>query len=136
VAPFGGLALLAFALVPLPPEASATEVLAAQGLTAVIFAAVVFMPWSRVPRWLEVVPLLLYVVVVGLLRDAEGGASSGVSPLVLIPLMWVALYSSRAQLAVVIAAIAALFVVPVVFFDSARYPGLSGRGRSCGRPPR
>jgi len=123
VAPFGGLALLAFALVPLPPEASATEVLAAQGLTAVIFAAVVFMPWSRVPRWLEVVPLLLYVVVVGLLRDAEGGASSGVSPLVLIPLMWVALYSSRAQLAVVIAAIAALFVVPVVFFDSARYPG-------------
>lgn len=122
VAPFAGLALLAFALAPLPPEASAADLLAAQALTAAIFAAVAFVPWARFPRLLEVLPPLFYVVVVALIREAEGGASSGVSPLVLIPLMWVALYGTRAQLALVIAAIGALFVVPVIFFDSGRYP--------------
>jgi diguanylate cyclase (GGDEF)-like protein len=121
VAPFAAVALLAFALSPLPPTADSGEVTAALVLTAVIFAVVSRSPWRRLPAWAQALPPIAYFVVIALLRDAEGGAASEVSPLVLLPVFWLALYGTRAQLGVAIASVAVFFVVPPAL-DPGQYP--------------
>ena len=101
VAPFAAAACLAFALVPLlPPEEHATGLLAAAFLTGLIFASGGLMPWQRMPGYFQAIPPISYFAVIALLRHAEGGAVSGYGPLVLLPIVWLALYGTRGQLAV------------------------------------
>src|SRR5436305_4730385 len=54
--------------------------------------------WGRLPGWTEALPALLFFVVVVLLRHGAGGTASGFSPLVLLPIVWLALYGTRPQL--------------------------------------
>lgn len=122
-APFALAAIVAFPLTYLPPERPRErEMLAAIALTGLLVAIIGLVPWNRTPRWTRLVPSLIYLGVVALLRDAEGGTASGYGPLVLLPLFWTALYGTRAQLAVVLVGIAALFAVPVLTVGGPEYP--------------
>jgi hypothetical protein len=84
-------------------------------------------PWSRLPSWAEAVPPLAYLVVVALLRQAEGGATSGYAPLVFLPIVWLALYGSRAQLLWGAAAATAVLMVPIVAVGPPDYPASEWR---------
>lgn len=122
-APFALAAIAAFPLTYLPPERPRErEMLAAIALTSLLVAIIGLVPWNRTPRWTRLVPSLIYLGVVALLRDAEGGTASGYGPLVLLPLFWTALYGTRVQLAVVLVGIAALFAVPVLTVGGPEYP--------------
>jgi diguanylate cyclase (GGDEF)-like protein len=64
-----------------------------------------------------------YLGIVALLREAGGGNASGLGPLVLVPVIWFAMYRGRRDLAVVIAGAALVYWVPIVLTSGdERYP--------------
>ena len=128
VLPFAGTTLLAFALVPLPPAESRPLALAlAASLTAAILIAAFLAPWDRLPAWVQALPPLAYLPVVALLRDAEGGGASGYAPLVLLPAIWLALYRSKAELAIAIALTALSLSLPILLIGAPLYPASEWR---------
>ncbi len=109
VAPFAGIAVLAeasLALVPGPaPAAVAVSVVL---LLAV--AAAFSLPWERLPGRLSVLMPLAYTGSVLALILAAGSAS-GVGIVILVPLIWTALFHRRWESACVVAAVVAVMVV-------------------------
>jgi diguanylate cyclase (GGDEF)-like protein len=64
---------------------------------------------------------------VALLRHAEGGARSGFAPLLLLPVVWLALYSGRAPLSAAIVLMGATITGPVLFIGGFDYPASEWR---------
>jgi diguanylate cyclase (GGDEF)-like protein len=113
----------AFALTPLQPYGPRPyEILIAVGVAGAIVAAVVLVPWKRLPRFAQSVPALGFFGVVVLLSDAGGGAASGYAPLVFLPVVWIALYGRRWELVLAIAGVAATFLGPLVQTRGMNYP--------------
>ena len=123
--PFAAVGLVVPLLAALPPQPEKwAYVWIAAGLTVVIAAAGVFVPWSRVPRSVYVLPPLAYFVVVALLRQANDGSVSGYAPLALLPVVWIALNLGRTQVAIGVVAGTAVFVLPFLVGDPEQYgPG-------------
>jgi diguanylate cyclase (GGDEF)-like protein len=67
-------------------------------------------------------PSFLFLLSAALLRHGVGGASAGVGVVTLLPVTATALHGTRRQLALVIAGVAAYFVVPVVLVGGEQYP--------------
>jgi len=61
-------------------------------------------------------------VLVALLVDVDGGSGSAFAPLVLLPVVWLALNGTRGQLLAGILGAVAVFIVPIVWLGSPRYP--------------
>jgi diguanylate cyclase (GGDEF)-like protein len=123
ITPFASAACLAFALVPLPPSGEhPVALLAAAMATVLVIGSALFVPWQRLPDWTQAVPPIAYFLAIGFLRHAEGGAASGYGTLVLLPLVWLALYGSRGQLAVALALMVVMFVVPILLVGPPLYP--------------
>lgn len=76
-----------------------------------ITAALVVCPWDRMPGWATVVVPFAYTASVMMLILAAGGEASGVGILILIPIVWTALYHRRWESAVVLAAVVAVEIV-------------------------
>jgi diguanylate cyclase (GGDEF)-like protein len=87
----------------------------------------VLAPWERIPPRGQLVPLIGALVAVGLLRDATGGAGGGLGVLVLLPVVWVALYGDRLQLGVVGLGTALVWVYPLVLVGAPKYPATGWR---------
>ena len=122
-APFLAAMILGFAALRLPAQVrDQAEILAAAGLNVVLILAILVLPWHRLPRFADVLPPLAYMIVVALLRDALGGASSGYSTLLILPVLWVALHGTRTQLAIGVLGVAVLLGVPVLTLGSPEYP--------------
>jgi hypothetical protein len=120
-APFLLAITAAFALTPMQPYGSrAHEILYAVAVASAIVAAVVFVPWNRLPRFAQSAPALGFFGVVALLSGAGGGPSSVYAPLVFLPVVWIALYGERWELGFAIMGVAATFLGPLV--RSAHYP--------------
>jgi diguanylate cyclase (GGDEF)-like protein len=75
------------------------------GLSALI---TVLFPWDRLPRYFRALPPLAYIGVIALMRMGTEAATSTYLPLLLLPLVWLALYGTRGQLIVGFAAAAAV----------------------------
>jgi len=106
------MGLLVFAL-PHTPDADLGILLRAAALTAVTVTATAVLPWNRLPTALQAAPPVLYVVVAFLLGEATGGANSVYEQLVLLPVLWLAVYGSALELALGLFAVAAVLVLPV-----------------------
>ena len=129
VAPFAGAAIIAVVLVLLPSTSSDGSMLtAAAALTAVVIAAALLVPWARLPPWCQAAVPLTFFAVVALLRQAGGGATSGYSPLVMLPILWLAIYGSRVQLGFAIVATGATFLAPQILVGPPLYPSTGWRG--------
>jgi diguanylate cyclase (GGDEF)-like protein len=121
-APFAAAAAVPY-LLPLPGATWAVPALLASiALTLAVTAALVLCPWERWPDWAALAPALAYLIAVALLRDAGGGNSSGVGPMVLLPVMWLALHSTRRVLAAVLVAVPLVYWLPLLVEGGARYP--------------
>ena len=121
VRPFAAAALVGLisALVlPSHPDQMAVGL----ALSAATVGAALLVPWRRLPAWAELGVPLLYLAAVGYLRFGAGGGESGMSVLVLVPIVWTALYGSRGQLHAVIAAAAATIILPIVVVGPPLYP--------------
>lgn len=129
VAPFAAASIIALVLVLLPPSSSDRFVLAeAAVLTTIVIAAALLVPWVRLPAWCQATIPLTFFAVVALLRQAGGGATSGYAPLVMLPVLWLAIYGSRTQFRLAIAAMAATFLGPLILVGPPLYPGAGWRG--------
>lgn len=114
-APFLLAIAVAFALTPLQPyDGDPNKILFAVAVASGIVAAVALLPWARLPRFAQSVPALAFFGVVALLGEAGGGATSGYGPLVILPVVWVALYGERWELALALTGVAATFFGPLV----------------------
>jgi hypothetical protein len=116
-APFVLATVLAFALVPLTTP-TRFGVYAAAAVLAVL-VGVLHIVLGATAR---VVPPLVFLLAASLLREAGGGTSSGVGSLALLPVFWVALHGTRRQLAVVLAAVGAYYLVPIFVVGGEAYP--------------
>jgi diguanylate cyclase (GGDEF)-like protein len=123
LAPFALMTLLALVLASPGSNARAVwEVRAAGAVTLVLVVVGFAVPWRRLPGWTHPTVPLVYFAVIALLRDANGGAASGYGPLCVMPVFWVALFGTRRQLGVALAAVVAVFTVPIILSGGARYP--------------
>lgn len=120
--PFGMGAAVGIASLLLPPSPQVAPALAAIALTLAVVAAAVFVPWHRLPPWAEAGPAFAYFGVVALLRHAQGGASSGYSPMLMLPFFWLALHCRRVQLLSGVVAAAAALAVPILVVGAPEYP--------------
>jgi diguanylate cyclase (GGDEF)-like protein len=98
--PFAAALSLAFASLPFVRITDVGLVIAAGGVAAVVSAAVLWMPWKMLPAHLNAGPPLALVLVTFLLREGTGGLGDPVDyePLLILPVLWLALYGSRAEL--------------------------------------
>jgi diguanylate cyclase (GGDEF)-like protein len=104
-------AFLPFALLWLPPAhwQKAPLILAAVASLAIVAAAATA-PWKRLPGWTPSLLAFAYLAVVVLLRAA--GGPSGVAPMALLPVFWVAVCGTRPLLWLMLAAVAVVFGLP------------------------
>ena len=124
VAPFAALAMVAFASVPLPilhPQ-SDPRVTLALALTIGIGAVCLLTASHGLPETVQALPALSYFAVVALMRDADGGAASSFGPLVLLPVVWLALYGTRRELIASIFLVATVFAAPMLILGDPSYP--------------
>lgn len=129
VLPFAATCLLAFAATALWMKGTDWPLVAAAGVVAaVITLAAATAPWSRGVR--RALPLLPFAVdgVLGLLRQAEGGSTSGYAPLAIIVVIWVGLTEGKKAVAAATACTTALFAVPIMVVGSPLYPSNAWRG--------
>ena len=122
--PFVAVALVAVLLeLSTVTESASRIVLVAAGASMLLVPlAAVIVPWGRLPAWCEAVLPIGFFVVVALMRQARGGAAAGYTPLVMLPVIWLALYGSRRQLALAVAAMAVILMGPMILIGPPLYP--------------
>lgn len=86
-------------------------------LTTMTLVAMLVIPWHRLPGAVQVGPALAFVLVALLIRQATGGAESIFAQLVLIPILWLAVYGTVPEIAsgvatVALAMLSALLLTP------------------------
>ncbi len=122
VGPFALILLLAFLLAPVGDVESWWETVAAALLVVVMGVAIWALPWDRLPRAAQAVPPFAVFAVIALLRESHGGAGSGYAPLVLLPVLWFALYGTRTEVLAAVVGVAVTLGLPLVLADDALYP--------------
>jgi signal transduction histidine kinase len=112
VAPFAAVVVLAEASLALPAGGRMSPWAAVASIVLLLAMPGAFLlPWPRLPAWMPVlVPLIGTGWVLALLL-ADGGAHVGLAPIVLVPVLWTALFHRRWESACVVAAIAVVEVV-------------------------
>ena len=121
MAPFAAVAVLAEASLLLPSGHESGWAVLASVLLLLLAAVGFLLPWGRLPRWMTVLVPLAYTGSV-LALDLAAGSTSGVGIVILIPLVWTALFHRRWESACVVAAVVAtgviISVVPVAVPDA------------------
>ena len=109
-----GVPAIAGYLIALVPAGSSPEtkwMAAAGALLALAALITVLFPWGRLPGYFRALPPLAYIGVIALMRMGTEGSTATYIPLLLLPLVWLALYGTRGQLIVgFVAAAAVLFL--------------------------
>jgi diguanylate cyclase (GGDEF)-like protein len=83
-------------------------------LAALTVAAIIFVPWDRLPSIVHRALPFVYLLVAVLARQATGGADSTfVAQLALLPVLWVAVYGTVLELGVTLTGTAAALAIPL-----------------------
>ncbi len=110
VAPFAAIAILAEASLALPPGPTSAGAVVASAALLLAAGALFGAPWSRLATWMPVlVPLVYTGSVLALILAA--GSTSGVGIVILIPLVWTALFHRRWESACMVVAIVVVEVI-------------------------
>jgi diguanylate cyclase (GGDEF)-like protein len=95
------------------PPGNTGGLLQASTLAVLTVAAIILVPWDRLPSVLHRGLPFVYLVVAFLARQATGGADSTFAQLALLPILWVAVYGSVLELGVTVAGTAVALVIPL-----------------------
>ncbi len=111
VVPFAVVAVLAEVSLALPePGVQSTPAVIASIVLLLAVAGLWALPWRRLPAWATVlIPLTYTGSVLALILAA--GATAGVGIIILVPLVWAALFHQHWESACVVAAIVAVEVI-------------------------
>jgi diguanylate cyclase (GGDEF)-like protein/PAS domain S-box-containing protein len=104
------------------PPTNATAFLIGTILGCLCIPIAMFVPWKRLPKVAEVVVPALDVVAIAFLRGATGGHQSGYSVLMLLAVLWVALYGTGRQIAITVLIIFLALAIPLVAIGGPAYP--------------
>lgn len=110
VAPFAAVAILAEASLALPSGHESGPAVLASVLLLLLAGAGFLLPWPRLPGWMTVLVPLVYTASV-LALDLAAGSTSGVGIVILIPLVWTALFHRRWESVCVVAAVVVTEVI-------------------------
>lgn len=121
---FGLLTLCAFAM---NPRGSDWRYVA---LACLIFAGGGVAGWIGVKRggWLAIAPAFAALAAIAALRESQGGAASGYSPLAMLAVAWVALMLDRRALLLITVCTGLMFMLPLAFIGGSMYPSTGWRG--------
>jgi diguanylate cyclase (GGDEF)-like protein len=126
--PFAFAMTVAFAFLALPPDThQTTDLFLAFGLTAFVTVVAVVAPWHKLPRICQVLPAMAFLPVIMILREMEGGPGSGYAALLILPVLWLALYSTGEAVAIAVGGVAAALVTPILLVGNPRYPASEWR---------
>jgi PAS domain S-box-containing protein len=127
VLPFAVAAALPFLLtLPFGPSTGSADLVASGILTALLTVVSLAVPWTRLPVPLRAtVPA--YFASVFLLLDSSAAAAAVYTPLVLLPVIWLALYGTRTQLIAAFLLLALTLILPIMVFGAPRYPATQWR---------
>jgi PAS domain S-box-containing protein len=103
------------------PNAGSVDFIVSAALTALLIGAALIVPWGRVPQLRATVPLA-YFAAVFLLRDSSATASVTYTLVVLLPVIWLALYGTRTQLTAAFLLLALTLILPMLLYGAPRYP--------------
>jgi signal transduction histidine kinase len=107
IAPFAVIAIVAEASLALTPHSGSDGSVATSLVLLAVAAATMLLPWRRIPSWLTVIAPLAYCGSV-LALNLAGGPNSGVGLVLLIPVIWCALFQRWGESVVVAAAVVAV----------------------------
>ena len=127
--PFVVVALVGLGSVAAPPYREPTVWQPAL-LVAGFALLLVFLGFSLVRSersWVDPIPAFLFFGLIALARDLGGGSTSGVEPLVALPILWLAMSGTRRDLAIAGVLTAALFVLPMAIIGGPQYPASDWR---------
>jgi diguanylate cyclase (GGDEF)-like protein len=113
--PFVAVALAPMLILAFKSGVAQGDLLLAAALLMVLIAAILLLPWKKLPPWTAAIVPLSYLIVVALMRSSERGATITSGALVLLPVVWFALYGNRRELTLAIVGAMAVFVVPALF---------------------
>ena len=106
--------LAGFAAVHLQSDGGrSSSLLVALAFGAALIASIPLVPWERLPRLATVVPPLLLLGIVAFLRETATEAET-LTPLILLPVLWLALYDGRIGVALGLAGVALALFVPLM----------------------
>lgn len=125
--PFAGIALAPLLLAATSLDYPWALVIAS-GLTLAVGAGIVVVPWERLHWSSRVLPVVLFCCAVGFARHAEGGASSNLTLLLLLPVLWQALYGERPEVHIALVVSAASLALPIVMLGQPEYPPTQWHG--------
>lgn len=129
IAPFAGVAIIAVVLALLPPISSNSAFcVAAAVVTIAVIASAILIPWGRLADWCQAMVPLAFFIVIALLRHGGGGAMSAFVALVMLPILWMAIYGNRTQLRLAMAGTAVTILAPMFVLGAPLYPSASWRG--------
>jgi hypothetical protein len=116
LAPFVAVALVAqLSAVALPGTRSMGAFLASCGVLAAVIAGALTLPRVAVPPWAELLAPCGYLLALALLFMSQDSVSTGLQSLVLLPIVWSALYHGRRESAVVVLAAVSMLAVTSLF---------------------
>jgi diguanylate cyclase (GGDEF)-like protein len=128
VIPYASIVGLALAATVLHTGGTRWSYVVGAAIVAAVGAVVALVvPWQRLPLAAQLSLAIWCDVVLALLRQAQGGVSSGYSPLAILPVIWVALVMGRAAVVAIAAATGLLFGLPILLVGGSAYPSSSVR---------
>jgi diguanylate cyclase (GGDEF)-like protein len=122
VFPFAAVATVGVAMSAVPPRPSVDAVLGVAALVLATVGSIALLATERLPERFDPLPPFLFMAIVVLLRDSQGGAVSGYAALYLVPVVWFALYGRRSQVVASIVAVAAVLLIPLIVISGEEYP--------------
>jgi diguanylate cyclase (GGDEF)-like protein len=118
--PWLAAGMLAYAYLLLLPDWPTTGDLIGLALIPVVVLTALFLPWERLPTWMQAIPLLIPFAAVAVVRSSHESVTAAYTPVVLLPVIWFAFYGTRKQLSFSILALGATLAIPSPAFDG--YP--------------
>jgi PAS domain S-box-containing protein len=108
-------------IIPFPAGAR-TEIIIALLLFFALLTTAFTLPWDRWPSGAWLVIPIGYMVVIALIRDAQGVTDSSLVVVYLLPIVWMSLYGRRIHLLVGLFCMDLALMIPVLLIGAPDYP--------------
>ena len=100
----------------------------AAGAVVLVMAAVAdLLPWASLPSSALLALPISVDVVIALLRQAQGGSTSGYSPLAILPVVWVGVTQRRRAVGVISCCTGLMLGLPIALIGAPLYPSTGWR---------
>ncbi len=110
LAPFFAVIAVAVVSMPFNPQVSVASTIFILCASAAVMACMLWLPWRRYPRWTQAVAGVPALVLIDGYMRLDNGVGSHLLALILVPLIWFALYETRRHLYFAISVAAVLLV--------------------------